>query len=640
MKMMSITLGENSEFERMRLAFARLGMSPAEIDDLLPPLQGDNAPELPDLTALLGLDKGRLNEKPTDTAQNDLLPDLLVTRSSNNWVISGDRTDTGKPILANDPHLDLTAPSVWYLAHMRIEGADGTATNMVGVSQPGVPLILLGRNDNVAWGFTNTRSDVQDIFVEKINPANDGQYLTPDGWKPFETKEEVIRIKDGEDYHFTRRRTRHGPVLPTSYANLDLYLPKNTVAALQWVALAEDDLTFEAGVGTWTVKTVQEFQNGMVDYVTPMQSMVVADRSGNIGFIAPGRVPLRDAQNLVMGRAPVPGWDPVYDWKGTIPFQGLPRSLNPPDGAIATANTRMVGPSYPFFLTYDWDEPWRQERIDELVVNSDVKQTTDMSRKVQADVHSLAFAALVPEMVALVEGRDDVDKDAIGRMKSWNYDMTLDGAEPLIFMAWLRQSIKMIYSDDLGPAFDPWFKARVMPLERLFAGKTARDWCDDRSTPPKDSCADMLAESLKGAISLLDNLYGTNRDEWSWGRAHPTAGKHTPFSDIPVLKSFFNVQVPNVGGQFTIDRGVPDFTNVKAPFVNTEGASYRAVYDLSDLDKSTYMITTGQSGNPFSKHYRDMAKPWAAVKSFVIPTDPAVFEKTTAGVWHLSPTGE
>ncbi|MCY6380275.1 penicillin acylase family protein [Hoeflea prorocentri] len=639
LKMMSVTLGKNASAEVMRLAFARLGFSSDEIEDLLPLLPGDEAPALPDLSALLELPSGPIEVSAGSEPSAGPVLALLDHRNkgaSNNWVLSGSRTKSGQPILANDPHLSLSAPSIWYLAHLRVEG-DGDARNFIGASTPGSPLILLGRSDKVAWGFTNTGSDVQDIFIEKTNPDNDDEYLTPDGWQSFTSQEEIIRIRGGGERRFMRRLTRHGPVLPPSYLNIGRYLPDNTVAALQWVALAADDTTMDSGIQVLSAATVDEFQAAMADYVTPMQSMVVADTSGNIGLIIPGRVPIRDPRNAVMGRAPVPGWDSLYDWKGSIPFEGLPRENNPPGGAIGTANTKIVGPDYPYLLTLDWEEPWRQKRVDQLIVDNRTPQTIAMTHDAQADVLSLAFAELAPEMIALIDGRDGIDGDVLAELKSWNYDMVRDSSAPLVFMAWFRESMIGVFRDDLGPSFDHWFKARANVMLNVLNGETKREWCDDVSTIGKESCADVLAAALNRALVDLQQRYGEDRAKWSWGEAHLSAGAHTPFTQIEPLNRLFDVQVPSAGGPFTLDRGVTRLNKDKTPFINASGSSFRGIYDFEDLDRSTFIQTTGQSGNPFSKHYRDFAVPWSNVEAITIPADPMLYEPGIVGVWRLSP---
>lgn len=640
-KMMSVQLAENLGDEIDRLALARQGLDGREIDDLLPPLRSDNPPPLPDLGTLLGFQDHPLRAAAGGRAGRPSSADPGISPgsgASNNWVVSGSRTESGKPILANDPHLGLTAPSVWYLADLRVEKEFGSPRNLTGATLPGTPFVSLGRGTSLAWGFTNTGADVQDVFVEKVNPDDPQQYLTPNGWAKFGGKTETIHVKGGDDVVFTRRWTRHGPVLPSSYRNLRNLLPRGTVAAVEWTALARDDTTADVGYDMWNFRTVADFQKGMKDFVAPVQSMVVADTSGNIGLIAPGRVPIRDPQNKVMGREPVPGWDARYDWKGTIPFGDMPRRTNPSNGAIGTANSKIVGPDFPYFLTFDWDSPYRQQRIDKLIVNAPGKQTMETSRKAQADVYSAAFAEIKPIMLKLVSARSDVDRGVITGLQQWDDRMVMNSAEPLIFMAWIRQAMIDIYADDLGPAFTPWFKIRVRALERALGDHPARDWCDDRRTPVVEDCSTILARALSRALADLARRYGSDRANWQWGRVHVAEGRNRPFSSVPVLRRIFDVDVPSPGGPFTLDRGVSDVEDDADPFGNRHAASYRGIFDLADLDKSTYIQTTGQSGNVFSRHYSDFAEPWVKVKAITIPTDPSAYSAHKGGTWRLDPS--
>ena len=637
-KMMSVTLSANVDDEADRLAFARLGFSGEETDDLLPMLDVDNPPPLPDMKALLGLESGPLEQASLKGAGDDMamFDSVTAERASNNWVVSGSRTDTGKPIVANDPHLALMAPSIWYLAHLEVTDEFDTPKNLIGASLPGAPFVFLGRNDKIAWGFTNTGTDAQDIFVERVNPENSEEYLTPSGWQPFESVSETIKVKDSEDVIFTRRATRHGPVLPGSYKNLENYLPDNTVAALQWVALATDDTTANAGPALFTAATVSDYQALMHDFLTPMQSMVVADRDGNIGFISPGRVPVRDPANEVMGRAPVPGWNAVYDWRGYVPYGQLPRQTNPEKGAIGTANTKIVGPDYAHFLTFDWEEPYRQNRVDELIVDAPGQQTMETSRAAQGDVQSEALADLRDRFIEAVQPLEkSVETEGfLSRLSSWDGKMSAGTSEPLVMMAWVRQFMIEAYSDDLGPAFKNWFKIRATAVEKLVTGKSARNWCDRVDTDTVEQCPEILIESLDKGIADLKSRFGDDAGGWDWAKIHIAHGEHRPFSQVEALSDFFSVDVPHHGGPFTLDRGQTTVNNDKSPYVNTHAASYRGIYDLADLDKSTFIQTTGQSGNVFSRHYRDFAETWTKVDSITIPAGPVTDPE---GTWTLTP---
>jgi penicillin amidase len=637
LKLMSVSLAANIDDEVLRLKFARLGMSDAEITDLEPPVMDDTPPPLPDLRQVLGLPSGTLRAGAVeDERQYASLNEIMSSGASNNWVVGGARTETGKPILANDPHLGLSAPAIWYLAHLQVKNADGSSKNLVGVTLPGAPLVLLGRNDKVAWGFTNTGSDVQDIFVERINPDNPNEYQTPQGFQAFEKTSVSIKVKGGDTVDFDRLVTRHGPVLPADYRGLDHYLPDGTVASLSWTALAGDDRTISAGLKLWDFASLADFQNGMRDFVTPMQSIVIADVEGNIGLIAPGRVPMRDPANQIMGRAPSPGWDATYDWKGYLPYDELPRTSNPAAGVLATANTKMVDANYPHFLTFDWDEPWRVERIKTLIYGAS-QQTLETNRRVQGDAYENGYAALLPVMLKLVEGRSDVDLDILKQLNSWDFVEDRARIEPLLFNAWLRMATKRILEDDLGDAFPSYWQGHVDAMLRWLGPNPARDWCDDRRTPEKESCGDILALALGDAVKDLDTRLGSDRSKWNWGSLHYAYGAHRPFSQVSPLDQLFNVTVPASGGAFALNRGKSSFTDESNPYRITHGTSYRGLFDLADLNRSTYIQTTGQSGNVFSANYRDFAQKWANDEAITIPTDEKAYEHGLLGVWRLKP---
>ena len=385
-KLMALNLSTNLNFELMRLALAAQGLTSAEIDDLMPSDSPIVPPPLPEIAGLYPLQR---LPAPNRHAGLGAIEELIGSGASNNWVVSGARTRSGKPLLANDPHLRLAAPAIWYLAHLALEQPGSSAVNVVGATLPGLPLVVLGRSDTLAWGFTNTGPDVQDLFVEKINPDNPKEYLTPDGWRPFAVEPMAIAVKGAGVRTVERRRTRHGPVLPGFFRNLEGLLAPGHVAALQWTALADDDTTVATGMVDAGVRSVDDYMARTRPYVVPMQSMVVADTSGKIGLIAPGRVPVRDPANKIAGRAPVPGWDAAYDWKGYLRFEDLPRVVDPPAGAIGTANAAIVGPDYPHHLTYDWDPEYRQQRVKELIVDRDGHDIASM-RAAQADVLSPA----------------------------------------------------------------------------------------------------------------------------------------------------------------------------------------------------------------------------------------------------------
>ena len=316
-KLMALTLGNNMAQEIERLALAARGLSPKEIDDVMPYGPKENPPPLPDLRFLYGFDsRGKVAgmKDVSPSLSNPDLPWRTGITASNNWVISGSRTDSGKPVLANDPHLDLTAPSAFYLAHLRY-GEDGHSRNIIGGTLPGVPLVVVGRNDHVAWGLTTTVLDSQDLYLEQVNLNNPGQYRIETGWMNFEKTRHSIKIEGEDNFEFQSLKTRHGPVLPGSYKKIEKLVPEGHVLALRWTALSDKDTTMDAVLRMIQARSTQEYVSAAKAYVAPMQSMVVADTAGDIALIAPGLVPVRAPENLVSGRAPVPGWMPEYEWK-------------------------------------------------------------------------------------------------------------------------------------------------------------------------------------------------------------------------------------------------------------------------------------------------------------------------------------
>ena len=632
LKLMALELSANLNHEFLRLALAAQGLTAREIEDLMPPEPGE-AP-LPELSELYPLGRPHAGGPPQRRAAASEVMAPIGGAASNTWVVAGEKTVSGRPLLANDPHLRLSAPGIWYLAHLALLRPRAGMANAVGATLPGTPLIILGRGDHIAWGFTNTGADVEDVFIEKLNPLNAEEYLTPEGWRPFMVEPIEIKVRGHGVRTLKRRRTRHGPVLPGSFRNLEAMLGPGHVAALAWVALSDDDTTIASGLFDPAVASVTAFIERMRSYVVPMQSMVVADAAGNIGFIAPGRVPVRDRKNRVMGRAPVPGWDSTYDWRGYLPFEALPKLINPPSGAIGTANSRLLAPSDQPFITLDWDPPLRQRRITELVLERGGHDLASM-RAAQGDVLSLGAAELKPLLIAAARRARTTNAAVLEQLDAWDANMRSEAVEPLIFMAWMRATMRAVYEKHLGPAFELVFDWRVPALMRLLEGRAlGRDWCDDPSTAMRETCDDVVGGALDSALIELEARYGADRTRWTWGRAHVALSRHRPLGLLPRFGALFNIEVESAGGNDTLNRGQMDFREAR-PFVNRHAASYRAIYDLADLDRSLFMQATGQSGNPFSATYRSFARRWARGEYIEIPTDPRRIAREAAGTWRL-----
>lgn len=622
--MMALDLSRSyrDELTRLRLA-ARL--SKAEIEDFKPPYPGESRDALADypqmyrVLGLFGAGNSALSEQAERLARLELLPALVDGEGfgSNNWVVSGARSASGKPLLANDPHLGLTAPSVWYFVRLRAPGLD-----VFGATLPGVPYVLLGRNRHVAWGFTNTGPDVQDLYIERINPDNPDEYQTPSGFARFETRTETIAVRGGEPVTLTVRGTRHGPVLSGVLPGLERTLDgARYVLALRWSALEPGDTTIAALRAMNRARNAAEFEAALAGFGLAMQNVVFADTDGNIGFVAAGRAPLRGADDDLKGIAPAPGWDARYDWRGWIPFAELPRVVNPDSGMIVTANQKITPPGYPHLLTTDWYLPYRAQRITQLL-EATPRHDVASFRRIQADVVSLAAQDLLAALRALApQPESAAGRVAWQRLSAWDGAMRADAAEPLIFHAWMRRLRARIFEDDLGPlAKDLVGGAELMrPTLLVLRGEArARDWCDDLSTTNRrETCVELAAAALDEAVAELAQASGRDVLGLRWGEAHRAVHEHRPFSSVAGLRDFFELSVPFPGDSFTVNVGRLELRagrDWRAPFVTRHAASLRAIYDLAPERTGEWIYATGQVGHPFAENYGDLLESWRAGK--------------------------
>ena len=594
-KMMAWDLGGNFRNELLRMSLART-LPLARIHQFLPPYPGEQPPAIVDLKELYGALERDAVQLAQFAPDNDGL-------GSNNWVVSGARSESGKPLLANDPHLGLTAPPVWYFAHLSAPGV-----NVIGSTLPGVPAIILGRNERIAWGFTNTGPDVQDLYIEKLDAS--GGYLAPEGARQFRVIEETIRVKGAESEKLRVRVSRHGPVISDVLRSAQDAAPRGHVIAFAWTALAEDDRSMQAALKFARAGEWDGFLAAARDFQSPQQNIVYADIEGNIGFVAAGRVPVRKPANDLQGMAPAPGWLAKYDWDGTIPFEQLPRSFNPASGAIVTANHRITPPGYAHFISSNWEPPYRADRIQELL-DAAPKHTVQSFARIQADVVSLAMRELLPRLLA-TRPRSEEARKALALLAKWDGAMAPERSEPLIAWAWWRELTRAIYADELGDAFRQNWLSRAVFLGHVLSGDAEHArWCDDVRTPAVETCEELLALSLDAALADLAKRHGSDPARWRWGEAHAARHEHRPFGRQPLLARFFDIRVPSPGDAYTVNVGRNNLNDEAQPFANRHAASLRAIYDLSDLEKSLYIHSGGQSGNLFSDHYEAFTEAWA-----------------------------
>lgn len=631
-KMMWLSLSGNM---RQELARARLlqQLTPEKLHTIYPTYPGDTEPPFPSFDALYGL------ELEETMAMMGGEPEAVI--GSNNWVVSGDRTRSGKPLLANDPHLGLTTPSIWYMVRLHNRS---TGNNLVGASFPGSPSIVLGRNDKIAWGFTNTAPDIQDLFIEKL--VNDGQqYLTPDGPADFKIRNELIKVKGGEDILLEVRETRHGPVMTDALGDQTDFMRNGYVLALQWTALMEKDTAVTGLLALAHAKDFKDFKAAGQYYFGPEQNMIYADTDGNIGYYAPALVPIRHPENEIMGRLPSPGWIAKYDWQGFVPYDQLPERFNPETGIIATANEKIVANDYPYFITRDWSLPYRGNRI-RAELKAAPKHDLASFAKLQADQVSDLAREITPLLVGALRGSED-HTELAETLANWDGSMAPDRPEPLIFYSWLRIYQEALMADELGDVYDDFRRIRERLIKStLFWSNIpqtkiappyyalpainkegALAWCDDISTEGTMETCDTLARTaFTTTIKQLTAQHGDNWKTWQWGDQHILTQTHRPMSQIPVIKNIFEISSPIGGSTHTVNvSGVSQ--DRERLHQSTFGPSYRGIFDLSDLDQSLYAHPAGQSGNPLSPHYSDLFPLWRDGLYFTIPTDKAVPEK-------------
>jgi penicillin amidase len=526
-------------------------------------------------------------------------PFTLPNTASNEWAVDGRHSATGAPLLAGDPHLAFGFPAIWYLA--RIDTPDLT---LVGATAPGIPGLVIGHNGHIAWTFTTTGADTQDVFVE--TPVGTDEYQTPDGPKPFISRQEHIKVRGQPDEVLTVRETRHGPVIS------DLQGRSGPILAVSMANLAPGDTAATGLFALNHASTVQQAGVAAAEISSPVQNLLVADRQ-TIALYVTGRVPIRRAGD---GAAPVTG-DGSHDWIGWASGDQLPHYVSPASGRLVNTNERIAPPDFPVFLGRDWFGDWRARRVRQLLDASDRHSAADFAR-MQIDVVSTFAQQVLPVLLAVPQQPDLAGK-AQSLLKGWDGAMTMDAPQPLIFNAWISRFYALVLKQAGIPLADggpiPDFIAFVL-------SPPGAHWCGGNCNAP-------LAEALKTAMTELSARFGPDPAAWRWGTAHPAVFAHPVLRALPVLGALTTLTIPSPGDDTTIDRGGPRFSN----FESVHGAAYRGVYDLADLDRSLFVVTPGQSGNPLSRFSRNFMTRWRDGDTITIGPQPASIVATV----HLAP---
>ncbi len=525
--------------------------------------------------------------------------------ASNSWVVSGKKSVTGKPILANDPHLGHGVPGIWYEAHLVTP-----SMNVSGALLPGIPFVIIGANERVAWGFTNVMADDTDFYIEKLNPANPDQYEYMGRWEDMQIKESVIKVKGGDDVQFKVKLTRHGPLIDQINP---VYKPQNTAIAMRWTAY--DTLQASPFIELDTARSVDDIEKAAASFKCPGQNWVYADDQGNIGYWAAVGIPIRDGFS---GAVPVPGWDGKHEWKGYVPTAQQPHLRNPDRGWIATANNKHTGDDYLYPISHYYAMPDRFARIKNMITAKDKFDARDFA-EMQADFYVVLAREWVPMMLASLSlsGKQftENEKKAMAALKGWNFVATTADVASTVFHATINEMVKNTFKKRLGEdLYGEYIKNRYIAFNamRNLVAAGESEWFDDPDTAEKEDINAIISKSFSEAIVYLNDKMGSNVDDWKWGDLHTLTLYH-PFGRSSSLMGYFmNIGPYPMGGSLATVNPQP--YKLTQPWEGFHGASLRYIIDFADRKNSRRVIPAGISGNFMSPHYDDQAELWRTGK--------------------------
>lgn len=637
LKLMALQLSDKAATEvlQARLAFE---LEPERLADLFPEDQGAPIMALPEYAHLLP-DPRTAPAPPEYRHALYPLREPGLAGASNAWAVNASRSATGGTLLANDPHLALTAPSIWMLA--RLQFPEG---GVIGGTIPGIPAILSGRNEVFGWGLTTSYLDDQDFFIERLNPNNPNEYLTSTGFRPFERRDVIIEIKNAPGITLEVARTQHGPVIEGTHWKVGSVTPEGHVAALAWTALEPDDQSIAAAIRTMRARNIDEAREALSLSVAPSQNVTMAD-GNSIAIQTIGRAPRRSVDNRTRGRIPASGWLAENDWDGFLPFEDNPYIRDPESGVVVNTNNRLVDRPFPNHWSYEWGDDQRILRAERLL-NGRQFHTLDSFIEFQTDTVSPTARVLLTligqdlwysDQKAPEGSVEQQRKQALEMLAVWNGDMSEHDPEPLIYAMWTRVLQKRLIQDELAGLSVEMNRLRPLFIERVFRDHNgASIWCDVKNSTPVETCVEMARLSLDEALLTLSEKYGNRIESWRWGTAHQAVHRHEVLGKIPLLKQFVNIIQDTPGGDNTLLRGRTSGTE-DALFENVHAAGYRAVYDFADPDASVYVISTGQSGHFLSRHYDDFAQIWRRSEYVPMTLDPVLARSNNRGVTVLTP---
>ena len=638
LKLMALQLSGHLEAEVMR-ARTSLILAPERVADILPDAPGEGTAALPRYADLVP-------DVPLYTADSHMplgplspVQPIPLAGASNAWAAGVSRSMTGSTLLANDPHLGLTAPSIWYLA--RLELSTG---GVIGGTIPGLPLILTGRSADLGWGLTSSYLDDQDVYIEEVNPQNPDEYRTPDGWAPFSTRDSIITVAGAPAVTIKLQWTDNGPVLPPDQYDLGAIRPAGHVTSVAWTALSEKDTSISAAMGIMRAHNVDQAISAAKDFIAPSQNLMLADRN-RVAMKTIGAFPRRNLGHQSQGRLPTYGYLAQNRWIGTLPYATNPEFVDPEGGILGNTNNKVIDRPFPDQMSFEWGDTQRINRW-RLLMQSREVHTRESFIEAQLDTVSFTARSLLPLIGADLWFTGDAApagsleaerQTALQLLADWNGEMNEHLPEPLIYAAWLRALQKRLIADELGPLADEYTHAEPLFIERVYRNtEGASVWCDVIQSARVETCSELAKAALDDAIVWLKDTYGQNLQSLRWGDAHEATHDHPTLGEVPVLNWFVNIRQSTSGGDNTLLRGRTSGEDPN-PFQNVHAAGYRGVYDFADPDSSVFIISTGQSGHPLSRHYDDLGELWRRGEYIPMSLDPALARAASVGVMQLIP---
>ncbi len=641
-KLMALQLSSHLEEEVLRARTSLLLSNEDRLNDLLPLTPGAGFAALPNYAALMpDVPTYAPNSRMAFDPISPVVPRALAG-ASNAWAAGVPRSATGSTLLANDPHLRLTAPSIWYLT--RLELSSG---GVIGGTIPGVPVVMLGRSSDLGWGITSSYLDDQDVYIEEVNPSDASQYRVPNGWANFETRDSIIRIKDAPSVTVQLQWTVNGPVLPPDQYDLATIRPPGHVTAVAWTALSPQDTTIQAAMELMRATSVEAGIAAAEGYIAPSQMLTLADRN-SVGLKLIGHVPNRDPNHVTEGRMPHYGYLPQNRWDGRRPYVENPQWIDPIGGIVGNTNNKIVEAPFPAHISHLWGDSQRVNRW-RLLMQAREVHTRDSFIEAQSDTVSYTARSILPLIgadlwftgEAAPEGTSvKLRQDALALLAEWNGEMNEHLPEPLIYSAWMRALQDRLIRDELGPLSREFTHVEPLFIERVYRDTGgASAWCDVLQSAPQETCSDIARLALDDALIWVGEHHGTALESVRWGNAHEATLDHPVLGEAPVLRWFVNIRQSTSGGDNTLMRGRTSGVG-DDPFLNVHAAAYRGVYDFADPDSSVFITSTGQSGHFLSRYYDDLGDLWRRGEYIPMSLDPALARGGAVGVTMLEPITE